>query len=67
MTSEQLAGLRLEDALAILKQEGITPEVVISGPPRPPQRADGRSLRVVRYVNNQLLCSHFRDAMPEET
>ncbi len=66
MTSEQLAGLHLQEALALLEARGVHPQVIISSPPRPPQHAGGRRLRVVRYEKGQLLCSAFRDAPPEE-
>lgn len=65
MTMPSLIGMPLPEALQILRKAGIEPEVLISMPPRPVQGMEGRSPRVVRYQNQQLLCSYFRDADPE--
>ncbi|NLE69172.1 MAG: hypothetical protein GX611_03175 [Clostridiales bacterium] len=65
MTMPSLIGLHLEEALQRLRDQGITPEVVFSMPERPMSGPEGRAPRVVRFQNNQLLCSYFRDADPE--
>lgn len=65
MTIPSLIGLHLEEALQRLHEQGITPEVVFSMPARPMQGTENRTPRVVRFQNNQLLCSYFRDADPE--
>lgn len=65
MTSECLRGLPLETALAILLEKGIIPEIAYSEPPGGYRDMSGRTARVVRYEDGLILCSHFRDAMPE--
>lgn len=65
MTSDQLAGLPLDMALDLLKKDGIHPEIIFSEPPAGHKDMAGRTPRVVRFKDNRLLCSHFRDAFPE--
>lgn len=65
MTMPSLIGMHLEYALEHLREEGIEPDVVFSMPERPMQGMENRNPRVVRFLNNQLLCSYFRDGDPE--
>lgn len=65
MTSDRLAGLPLEAALALLREEGDLPDIVFSEPPGGYRDMNGRTARVVRFDGCQLLCSYFRDAEPE--
>ena len=60
-----LIGMHLEDALEQLRKAGVEPDVVFSMPERPMKGMENRSPRVVRVINNQLLCSYFRDGDPE--
>ena len=62
----ELRGLPLDTALAILAEAGIKPETILSMPPRAPKDMQERTARVVRYQNNQLLYSCFKDGSPEE-
>lgn len=58
-------GLTLNEALQRLKQQGITPDIVFSMPGKQLRDMHERTERVVRYQDNQLLCSYFRDIDPE--
>lgn len=65
MIAEQLAGLPVKEALVLLEQAGVNPEIVISDPPRHSFSSKGRELRVVRYADGMLLCSWFRVTLTE--
>ena len=65
MTEQSLPGMNLKEALELLRQQGIVPSVVFSLPPRLLNDLEERGPRIVRYKDNQLLCSYFRDADPE--
>ncbi len=58
-------GLTLDEALRRLEQQGIRPDVVFSMPNKQLRDMHERTARVVRYQDNQLLCSYFRDIDPE--
>ena len=60
---KDLLGMRLEDALALLRERGETAEVVISASPRG-QREDG-TLRVVRIRPGQITACAFMDGVPQ--
>ena len=59
---QDLLGLRLEDALALLRERGVTPTVVTARAPRNP-REDG-TLRVIRVRGAELTVSAFQDGIP---
>lgn len=61
-----LAGKKLDEALQILEAESISPEVIFSMPERMKENGKVRTARVVRFVDNKLLCSYFLDSSPEE-
>lgn len=61
-----LAGKRLDEALKILETQGLTPEVIFSMPERMKKQDKVRTPRVVRFVDNKLLCSYFLDSSPEK-
>ena len=61
----ELLGLTLVEALALLQRRGEHPETVCSMPRRLMEQTSDRTPRVVRYRNNTLLYSWFRDAQPE--
>lgn len=61
-----LAGKRLDEALKILEAMGLSSEVVFSMPERMGEGGRDRTARVVRFVNNKLLCSFFLDSSPEK-
>lgn len=65
MTEFDLTGWLLSDALANLHDRGITPEVVFSVAPVKSYEQAGRTPRVVRFCNGQLLVSWFKDGLPE--
>ena len=58
-----LLGMRLDDALALLEARGETAEVLISSSPRG-QREDG-TLRVVRVRPGQITACAFMDGIPQ--
>ncbi len=63
---EALIGLDLEDALEIARLDGIKPRILFSDAPF--FTADdlvGRTPRVVRVQDGELLVSHFRTQDPE--
>ena len=59
----ELLGMRMEDALDRLRQNGMDAEVVVSSSPRG-ERPDG-SLRVVRVRPGQITVCAFMDGIPE--
>ena len=61
---QDLLGLRLEDALALLEQRGVTPEVIITRAPRNPR--EGGTLRVIRARGGELTVSAFQDGIPSD-
>lgn len=65
MTEIDLNGWLLSDALAHLQGLGINPQVVYSVAPVKSFDLSGRTPRVVRFANGQLLVSWFKDAKPE--
>ena len=65
MTQLELAGMKLEEALALLEKDGVQAEVIYAMPSGHRVDESGRSARVVRFDGKQLLVSLFRDGMPE--
>ena len=61
---QDLLGLRLEDALSLLKERGVTPTVVKTFAPRNP-REDG-TWRVIRVRGCELTVSAFQDGIPSD-
>ncbi len=66
MTSLDLIGLPVTDAVAMLMQKGLEPLVSITTPPSPAFDAAGRTLRVVSLQGNRLIAAYFRDGEPGE-
>lgn len=65
MTQDELLGLSLEQALEILRQAEVDVEIIYSDAPNASFDRKGRTPRVVKYANHQLLVSFFRDGKPE--
>ena len=61
---QDLLGLRLEDALALLERQGITPTVITTRAPRNP-REEG-TLRVIRVRGEELTVSAFQDSISSD-
>ena len=61
---QDLLGLRLEDALALMKERGMTPTVVTARAPRNP-REDG-TWRVIRVRGTELVVGAFQDGIPSD-
>ena len=61
---QDLLGLRLEDALKLLEQRGVTPTVVTARAPRNPR--EGGTLRVIRVRGEELTVSAFQDSIPSD-
>ena len=61
---QDLLGLRLEDALSLLKARGVTPTVVEARAPRNPR--EGGTLRVIRVRDTELTVSAFQDGIPSD-
>ena len=67
MIARDLAGLPLDEALAILDGQGIRhPEAVLTKPPIASFDTTGRTLRVVSVQDGRLIAGYFRDGEPEE-
>ena len=62
---EKIRGLNLNEAIAMLKAEGIEPEIVYVDPPFASFDKSGRTPRAVFLRGNILFVSHFRDRVPE--
>lgn len=62
MNMSELLGMRMEDALKQLREQGETAEVVVSSNPR---RRDEGTLRVVRVRPGQITVCAFKDGSPE--
>ncbi len=60
-----LAGLKLDEAVALLQEAGIEPVIRYADVPFSGFDLTGRTPRVVRASGNELLVSHFRDRFPE--
>ena len=67
MTSEEVIGLPLDQALAILREKGIEADIVYSDAPTAQFSREKRTPRVVRLTDHQLLVSFFRDGRPKES
>lgn len=64
---QNLPGLSLEEALAILDAQGIkTPDVIYTKPPFASFDTTGRTPRVVAVQEGRLIVSYFMDKNPEE-
>lgn len=61
---QDLLGLCLEDALALMEARGVTPTIVTTRAPRDP-REDG-TLRVIRVRGTELTVSAFQDGIPSD-
>ena len=61
---QDVLGLRLEDALSLLRERGVNPTVVITHAPRNP-REEG-TLRVIRVRGSELTVSAFQDGNPSD-
>ena len=61
---QDLLGLRLEDALALMEARGVTTTIVTTRAPRDP-REDG-TLRVIRVRGTELTVSAFQDGIPSD-
>ena len=61
---QELLGLRLEDALALLEARGVTPTVITTRAPRNPR--EGGTLRVIRVRGEELTVSAFQDSIPSD-
>ena len=59
-----LLGMRLEDALALLARQGVTPTVVTTSAPRDPR--EGGTQRVIRVRGTELTVSAFQDGIPSD-
>lgn len=64
MRPEELLGMRLEDALEILRAQGEQMQVAQSRGPR--VERDGGTLRVVRVRPGQMTVCAFLDGAPED-
>ncbi len=62
--TRDVLGMRLEDALALYRAQGMEPAVIITRAPR--DSRSGGTLRVVRVRENELTVSAFRDAPPNQ-
>ncbi len=58
---EKVLGMRLEDALKILRAMGIEPAVVTTTAPR--TQREGGTLRVIRVRDGEITVSAFQDAI----
>ena len=58
---EKVLGMRLEDALKILADMGIEPNVVTTVAPR--NQREGGTLRVIRVREGEITVSAFQDAV----
>lgn len=58
---EQVLGMRLEDALTLLRAEGIDPKIVTTTEPR--NQREGGTLRVIRVRKGEITVSAFQDAI----
>lgn len=58
---EQVLGMRLEGALAILRARGIDPKIVTTTEPR--NQREGGTLRVIRVREGEITVSAFQDAI----
>jgi hypothetical protein len=64
---QQLPGLPLTEALALLDAGGIKPpEVTYTNPPFASFETDGRTPRVVAAQEGRLIVAYFKDGNPEE-
>ena len=61
MNMSELLGMRMEDALKQLREQGETAEVVVSSNPR---GRDEGTLRVVRVRPGQITVCAFKDGSP---
>ena len=61
---QDLLGLRLEDALSVFAERGVTPTVVTACAPRNPR--EGGTLRVIRVRGTELTVSAFQDGIPSD-
>lgn len=57
-------GMKLEDALAVVRAAGIEPTVITTRAPR--DQRSGGTLRVVRVRGNEVTVSAFMDDTPHE-
>ncbi len=65
MPAVNVLGMRLEDALALCRKQGMAePEVIATHAPRS-QRSEG-TLRVIRVCEGQWTVSSFMDDTPKE-
>ena len=58
---EKVLGMRLEDALEILRGMGMEPNVVTTVAPR--TQREGGTLRVIRVRSGEIIVSAFQDAV----
>ncbi len=61
---QQLLGMRLEEAEAILRQQGVEPQVIFTCAPRN-ARKEGEK-RVIRVRGSELTVSLFQVELPSE-
>ena len=62
--SGQVLGLPLEQAEAVLRAEGVEPEIVMTAAPGNRPRTEG-TLRVIRRSGRVLTVASFPDGMPK--
>ena len=62
--TRDVLGMRLEDALALCRAQGVEPTVIVTRAPR--DSRSGGTLRVVRVRENELTVSAFMDAPPNQ-
>ena len=59
---QELLGMRLEDALALMRERGLEASVISTCAPRNQQ--EGGTLRVIRVRGCELTVSAFQDGSP---
>jgi hypothetical protein len=62
---DALMGMRLDEAVVLLKAAGIEPIIEYADPPFLSFDRSGRTPRVVLFKDGTLLVSNFRDSVPE--
>lgn len=60
----EVLGMRLEDALALYRADGVEPTVTITHAPR--DQRNGGTLRVIRAGENEVTVGVFMDDVPKQ-